>query len=201
MDAHSAVMTALSGQHDGLRHWMYGDDNRIHGEPEKRNRFIEYMGDYFHVEQDEVPTFLGTILRPDVRRFVLTANTYNLKLYLPERDFSFKTFPNLGYYERRNTFSSFGEPEITTDIIPLENQLLDEVGYPWLEIVQKAMIEKAEAMKAGLKLSAEAVTDKEYLMTPEQQLDSGLFWGIQPDRVRTIILQLVGNDTKAKLKL
>lgn len=194
-----AVNAVLAGEHDGLRRWMYGDDNRLLGPKAKRDSFIKYMGEHFDVEEDEVPTYLGTKFRSDVGRFLLPRDTYNLKLYCPERDFTFKTYPNLGYIERRKTFAEYGEPEIARDVIPFEDELLDSIGAPFHQFVVAAVKEQLLAKARGESINALIVTDKEYLMTPEEQLTSGMFWGLPASRTREIVLQIVSDSIKERL--
>jgi hypothetical protein len=194
-----AVQATLSGEHDGLRRWMYGDDNRVMGAKPKRIKFGSYMNEHFDIEWDETPTYLGTRFRPDVGRFLLPSDTYNLKLYCPERDYSFKSYPNLGYVERRKTFAQYGEPEISTLIIPYEDELLDSIGHPFHTFVVESVKEQIEARRKGETLTAHVLTDKEYLMTPEEQLNSGMFWGLPTPRTRAIVLNLVSENIKRKL--
>jgi hypothetical protein len=193
-----AVMAVLSGEHNGLRRWMYGDDNRLLGASDKVSRFLKYMGDYFVIEVDDTPRYLGTIWRPDVGRFLLPADTFNLKFYLRERDWKFSTYPNLGMVERRKTFTEYGEPEIGTTIIPYQDQLFNFIGHPFFEIVAAAVKERREANSIGTIISKLQVTDKEYLMTPEEQLASGAFWGLPADRTRDIVNRLVSPQIKER---
>lgn len=197
-----AVYATVSGEHDGLRRWMYGDDNRLRGPEAERASYTDFVGQYFVIEEDETPTYLGTVLRPDIKRFVLPRTTYNLKLYQPERDFSFKSYPALGLVKRRQTFEKFGEPEIATQIIPYENELFASIGpdTEWAQYVLASHNEERRAREAGIQVSALAVTDKDYLMSPEEQLSSGQFWGLPAVETQRIVLSLIGSETKKLLQ-
>lgn len=197
MTVSDAIQAMISGEHDGLRHWMYGDDNQMLGNDTKCDQFIAYFGQYFDIEEDEISRFLGTIWRADIGRKVLPRDTYNLKLYQPERDYSFKSYPFLGYTERRKTFSEYGEPEIARDIIPYEDQLYEDVGHPWYEVVAASVKERMKVNDPGFEY---LVTDKEYLMTAEEQLASGEFWGLPPMQTREIVLSIVSETVRNKFK-
>lgn len=197
-----AVLNTLSGSYESLRRWMYGDDNRIRGPACARDEYTEFVSDYFEITLDNIATYLGTVLRPDIRRFVLPRRTYNLKLYQPERDFSFKAYPALGLVKRRETFITYGEPEIGSEIIPYEDELFASVSpdNAWPMYVHAAHREEMEARARGQAINAYAVTDKEYLLTDEQALASGQFYGLPLERTRTIVHSLVGPHIKSKLK-
>jgi len=192
-----AVAATLAGQLDGTRHWMYGDDNRLSGPKDQADDFIAFMGEYFEIEEDEVPKYLGTIWRPDIGRFVLPGETYELKMYLKERDFTFSTYPSLGLVERRKTFSEFGEPEIASIMIPFEDQLFNDVDYPYFNIVTQAVKEMRASREAGITITKLQATDKDYLMEPEEQLASGTFFRLPADRTKEIVLKLVSPEIKA----
>jgi hypothetical protein len=196
-----ALIHVLTGEYGGLRRWMYGDDNRVRGNKASRDDYIAFMGEYFNIEPDEDGViWLGTILRKDIARAVLPARTYNLKLYQPERSTEMKTFPALGYVRRREVFSQYGEPEIATDIIPFENELLKEFHNSWDTILDHAAKEENMARAMGVALSNSLLTDKEYLMTPEEQMASGQFWSIPTSKTAEYVKSMVGPETRNKLK-
>jgi hypothetical protein len=195
-----AIAVVFSGVYNNTRRWSFGDDNRVMGPHAEVKDFCDFMGTYFDIEIDPVPQYLGTIYRPDLRRWVLPRTTYNLKLYQPERDFEFKDYPNLGLVERRATFTEFGEPEIASDLIPFENTLWDEVGYPFVKIVSASIAERVASQRKGIKLSSYLVTDKDYLMTEDEKIASGMFWHLSAECVATIVLSLVGDEVREMLQ-
>jgi hypothetical protein len=201
MAIQDAVQVCFSAEHAGLRRWMYGDDNRLMGNVHEMQRFTNWMGDHFDIEIDDQLVYLGTTYRSDLDRWVLPKKTYNLKLYQPERDFDWRTYPALGNVERRKTFSEYGEPEIAKHIIPLEDNLFSDVGHPYHEMVAAAMAEKHKMETLGQTLSREEATDKEYLLTPEQQIQSGMFWGLPATETRRIVLSIVSENIKQKLRI
>jgi len=198
-DLRTAIATVLSGVSDKMRRWSYGDDNRILGDKSEVSDFCRYMGEYLDVEIDEEPRYLGTVFRRDTGRWMLPRDTYNLKLYQPERDYEWKDYPNLGMVERRATFSKYGEPEIASSIIPYEDELWNDIGHPFVEVAAAAVAEKMAAMRKGIQLNKYLVTDKDYLMTEAEKISSGLFWHFKPEVTASIVLSLVGNDVRDRL--
>jgi hypothetical protein len=201
MTPDEAVAVVMSGEFDGLRRWLYGDDNRTLGPEDKRKDFGNYMGDHFDKEDDVIPTYLGSRYRSDLQMFLLPARTYNLKMYLRERDYDWYPYPALGNTLRRRAFETYGEPEIGQDIIPYENQLFEDIGHPYYEMVAQAAKEHRKMLSEGQGLSTAMVTDKEYLETAEDQVASGRFWGLKPDETKRIIHHLVSTEIKEQLKL
>jgi hypothetical protein len=169
------------------------------GDPAEVKRFCDHMASYFDIDFDDVPQYLGTIYRRDLGRWVLPARTYNLKLYQPERDYEFKDYPHLGLVARRETFIEYGEPQIASDIIPFEDELWAAIDYPFVKIVAAAIAEKQAATRKGITLNQYLLTDKDYLMTEEDKIRSGLFWHFTPDQTATIVLSLVGDEVKEQL--
>jgi len=195
-----AVYAVLNGEFNGLRRWQYGDDNRVMGPDSESDPFFARMGARFDIEEDEVPKFLGTVYRPDLGRFVLPKETYILKFPLKERDWSFTDYPNLGIVARRDTFKEYGEPEITTKIIPFEDEQFNLIGHPFFEFISRGIKEKREADMKGISLTKLQLTDKEYLMTEDESMASGTFWGISSERTKRIVLSLVSDRIRKKLK-
>lgn len=201
MTSKDAVPVVMNGEYDGLRRWMYGDDNRVQGDEEKRKSFTKHMGEIFDIEEDEHEKYLGTVYRKSLRRWLLPRTTFHLKFYLRERDFEWYSYPYVGMIERRKTFSEFGEPEIVTEDIPLQDELFNELDHPFQEVVAAAIKERRTMEATGVTLSSLYVTDKEYLMTPQEQLASGRFWGFPPSKTREIVLRLVSEEIKQQLRI
>jgi hypothetical protein len=200
MSQKDAVFTVFSGTSPGLRRWMYGDDNRTLGTRSEREAYITFMSTVFDIEVDEIGKYLGMIWIPKRRRFMLPSDTYDTKLYQPERDFSFKDYPYLGMVERRHVFETYGEPVIGEKLIPYENTLWDAIEVPWHTIVQDAVSERMKANAAGKRLDTFLLTDKEYLATDAEKLASGEYWHLTPNEVETIVLSIVGDSIKSRLK-
>lgn len=198
-DERTAIATVFSGTSEGLRRWSYGDDNRVMGDKIEIENFCDFMSEYLEIERDDPPRYLGAIYRRDLCRWVLPRDTYVLKLYMPERDFEFKKFPNLGMVERRITFTKYGEPEIGAHIIPFEDELWTAIGHPFTEIATAAVGERLAAARAGVHFSKWLVTDKEYLMTEQEKAASGMYWHLKPEVTTGIVLSLVGDTMRKKL--
>jgi hypothetical protein len=191
----TAIHAMLAGEYNGLRRWMFGDDNRVRGEASARRDYIEYLGAHFHIEIDDTPRFLGSVLDTEVHEFRLPAETYLLKWALPERDSETKTYPALGYKLRRETFSEYGQPQISRDIIPMEDRLIAEHGFPWSDVMVAAHREEMNARQQGVTLNPLQVLDKEYLMTDEEKAKSGDVWGFTPAQTNDYLKQLIGKST------
>jgi hypothetical protein len=200
MDTRSAIATVFDGVSGNMRRWSFGDDNRLLGDKEEIKRFTTYLGEYLELEFDDPPKYLGTKYRRDLGRWCLPAETYNLKLYQPERDYEWKDYPNLGMVERRRTFTEYGEPEIGSTIIPYEDELWLNVGHPFAEIASAAVAERVKAQNKGVTLNPFLVSDKEYLMSEDQKVASGLFWHLKPDVTATIVLRLIGKELGDQLQ-
>jgi hypothetical protein len=199
MNQDDAVKTVFSGSSIGLNRWMYGDDNRVMGDASEMESFISFMSTVFEIEEDEKPKYLGMEYTPETAEFMLPESTYNLKLYQPERDFSWKDYPNLGMVERRDVFSKFGVPSIPKNIIPFENGLWDAIEHPFHMIVASSIAERMKAAKQGVTLNKWEVTDKDYLMTDQERLSSGQYWHFKPEVTATIVLSLVSDEIKDML--
>jgi hypothetical protein len=199
MSQDDAVRTVFSGSSPGLIRWMYGDDNRSWGDKGKRDEYVAFMSEVFDIEVDDEPKYLGMIFVPESAEFMLPKSTYDLKLYQPERDFSWKDYPNLGMVERRAVFSSFGEPIIAKELIPYENTLWDAIEHPYHMIVAASVAERMKASRSGVTLNKWEVTDKDYLMTDAERLASGQYWHFKPDVTASITLSLVGDHIKDML--
>jgi hypothetical protein len=196
----TAIEVALSGTGHGLRRWNFGDDNRAVGEKGIVNAWFHWMSEYFVTERDEVPRYLGTVYRPDLRRWCLPLETYVIKGAQPERDYSYKDYPNLGLTLRRRTFIEYGEPEISSKVIPLEDDAYNAVGYPWINIVHKAHVEEKQAEAKSQSLNEYVTADKEYLMTEAEKIASGLYWYLTKEQTASIALRLVSPAIRAKLQ-
>jgi len=194
-----AIAETLSGVGHGMRRWNFGDDNRAVGEPGVIKAWLEWMKTYFAIDIDEIPTYLGTIFRADLKKWCLPRRTYLLKMFQPERDFSWKEFPNMGLVLRRETFLRYGEPEIGSELVPIEDRLLTEVGLPWVDIVNKGHAEMRNAKAVRVQFDKYVAADKEYLMTEQQKIASGMYWHLSAEQTASMAISLVGKEIKERL--
>jgi hypothetical protein len=199
MDPKSAVAVVFSGTSNGLRRWMYGDDNRVMGDTSKMRQFVDFMATVFDIEEDENWKYLGMEYTKETNEFMLPVSTYETKLYQPERDYTFKDYPHLGMVERRGVFSQFGKPIISKDLIPFEDTLWQAIDIPYHTIIAKATAERIKAAHLGVNLNKWMLTDKEYLMTDTERLSSGTAWHFKPEVTASIVLSMVGATVKSKL--
>lgn len=199
MPLHAAIEETLNGEGHGIRRWNFGDDNRAVGDSALIDDWYQWMSTYFDTELDDNPTYLGTVWREDIHRWCLPTRTYVLKMFQPERDFTFKDYPNLGLVLRRETFLEYGEPEIGSKIIPVEDELLAEVGMPWIDIVNKAQAEQMQARASSEQINDYITSDKEYLMSEQQKIASGLYWHLTESQTASMALQIVGDGVRSQL--
>lgn len=182
-----AVIAALSGTSHGFTRYNYGDDNLMTGNPEKVDAFIKFVSNYFEIEEDEHPTYLGFKWFPDQSRFMLSRDKYVAKMILRERAWDWSDYPFLAWFDRRQIFKQFGEPYIAEKIYPAEDAVLDDCKFPFSEIALRAAKEKRESEQHGIALNAKDITEKDYLMTPEEKIASGRYWGYSPTQTREMM--------------
>jgi hypothetical protein len=201
MDTRAAMNMVMQGGDERLTIRNYGDDQSLSGDPGELRDVYQFLGQYLHVEIEDPPKFLG--LGYVNGRWELSVESYLSKSYLNERrPFSnFRKYPFLGLVLKRAVFIKSGDPKLVTDVFPLEDRLLEQHGLPWSQILREAEIERVQAATAS---SAYAdpnwVLGKDYLMTPEEKIKSGEFFGLMPARTAPIIRRLLGGEWQKRIK-
>lgn len=174
----------------------YGDDNFVSStDPKMLDDVFKFMEQYLHVETESPPKFLGFLWTGD--RFVLPVKSYLAKQWLNERPpFSgFRVYPFLGLIEKRKIYTAMGEPRISSEVMPAEDQELSDAGLPWSTVIERAQLEIAASRNRDpILMRPEILTDKEYLLTPDQKMASGLYEGYRADESARVVRALVRPD-------
>lgn len=178
----------------------YGDDNSLNGDPVVLKEAFHLMKGYLEVEEEIPPKFLGFLWTQDGWR--LGTESYLTKTYLNERApyTPFRKYPLFGWVEKRNVYRKYGIAQLEGEVFPMEDHLLGANGHPWSEIIIKAQKEALMAgSEAGTYTSPAWLLDKDYLMTSEEKVASGLYEGLYPEETRTMIQHLLGKEWRALL--
>ena len=104
----------------------------------------------------------------------------------------------MGLFEVRNVYQQFGHPLVTKDMVPFEDALLARHGISVSHLRSQAMVE-ASFIDDQLDLDPRMLTDKEYLLTHKERMDSGKYTGLYPEQTASIITNLVDEHWAAKL--
>jgi hypothetical protein len=201
MSEQEAITTVWRGGDETLTIRNYGDDNSLSGKESELRAVYSFLAEYLDVQEEDPPKFLGFLHDP-VRGWYLPASSYLEKTYLNERRpySNFRPFPNLGWVLKRKIYSELGDPMITTRIYPYEDAALREHGLSWSTIAARAADETVAATAHPGTSSPNYILGKDYAMTAEEQLATGQFIGLQPERTAIIIKQMLGIQWHKYLK-
>jgi hypothetical protein len=194
LDMRSAMDLVMRGGDDKLTIRNYGDDQSLSGDGAELKAVFAFLSEYLTVEVEDPPKFLG--LAWELGKWVLTKESYLTKNYLNERrPFSnFRKYPFLGLVLKRAIFSKLGTPDHVTEVFPAEDRLLEQHGLPWSKVLQEAEVERVQAAARSGLMDPNWVMGKDYLMTPEDKIKSGEFFGMMPSRTAPIIRRLLGTE-------
>jgi len=199
MSPDAALDWAAGGGDQRIRIWNYGDDNAYSGDKSALDDCFEFLKQYLDVELEDPPKFLGFLHRPD--GWKLGVKSYLEKTWLNERPpFStFRKFPNYGWVLKRQIYKKYGVPELADEVFPAENELLAKHGMPWSEVERAATLEEATARQFTALTADSLVHDKDWLMTAEEKLKTGMFEGLTPEETAPIIKDLLSSEWNEKL--
>jgi hypothetical protein len=178
----------------------YGDDNSLNGDKGAMAEAFHLIRDYLEAEEELPPKFLGFLWTKDGWR--LGVESYITKTYLNERRpySNFRKYPCFGWVEKRNVYRTYGVAELEGEVFPMENHLLTSNGHPWSEVL---IASQKEAMLAGSEAGSYTtpsfLLDKDYLMSNQEKVDSGLYEGLYPEETRSMIQRLLGPDWRSVL--
>lgn len=185
----------LRGGDDRLTIHNYGDDNVLSGDEGAVKACFQFLESYLHVEEEEPAKFLGFHLTPE--GFRLDKSSYLLKTWLNEREpFSrFRRYPLFGWVEKRKVYAKYGKHDISTDVFPTENAILAKLGVPWHDIEMEAHLEQMRLTSRGAAYRNPAwLLGKDYAMTAEEKIATGLYEGLYPSETAPIVRHLVGSE-------
>lgn len=193
MDEESAVTWVLQGGDARVRILNYGDDNFFAGEETTVRALYKFLASWLEVQEEQPPAFLGFNYVDG--RFQLRLRSYLLKTYMNERrpGSAFRPYPFFGWREKRRTYGEFGDPALQGSVFPNEDRLLEEAGLPWSKILHLAQAEERiiYAQAKGMALP-DWVLGKDYLLTAEQKLATGLYEGWSSDETQPMLKRLLG---------
>lgn len=175
----------------------YGDDNALSGDGGLLREAFAMIKEYLEAEEEDPPKFLGFLWTRQGWR--LGPASYLTKTYLNERrpGSNFRKYPLFGWAEKRKVYQKYGTPELVTQVFPRENDLLQQAGHPWTEILRLAAEEALIAASAsGSFRKPSWLLDKDYMMSAEEKIATGLYEGLEPSETGRIIKFLVGKQWK-----
>jgi hypothetical protein len=149
------------------------------------------------VEEELPPKFLGYQLFDE--GFMLSRKSYLQNFYLNERGpyTVFRPYPHLGIVLRRTAYQVQGEPFITTDIIPWEDETWPKYGLSMDQVYKRAADESRFAMM-DFSYDERIILEKEYQLTEEEKAKlTSRFTILGPDVTSRMIKQMI--DPKWKL--
>lgn len=178
---------------------MFGDDMVSSGERAVVDAFVEFLGNYFAVEPEDPPRFLGFYIKPD-GTVELGVSSYILKTWLAERPPRppFRPNPCLGWLQKRQVYARLGNPAIVGKVFPFEDALLAELAEGWGAITREAAAEYARNASAAP--SDYSVIDKDYLLSEQELLATGRYEGFMPAETAPMIKQLLDPRWAASLR-
>jgi len=195
-----AISWVFGGGDHRLRIKNYGDDNVVAGDEGACKALFAFLKDYLSVELEDPPKFLGFLWRNE--HWMLGARSYLEKTYLNEREpYSvFRKYPSFGWIEKRKVYQTYGDPFISQVIFPEEEKLLAIHGQPWNGIVRRADEEAVLASSMQGQTDHNWILGKDYLMSAEEKLKTGVFEGLTPEVTAPVILDLLDQHWRTRLK-
>jgi hypothetical protein len=199
--ASQSLAWVLQGGDARLTIRNYGDDNSLSGDQQVLSACFDFLRGYLEVEEEQPPKFLGFLWTDN--RWRLGVESYLSKTYLNERKPGppFRRFPYFGWTEKRKVYAEYGVAELEGAIFPRENLELEAAGLPWSKVQVKAAEEAFKAMgENGALISPSWLLDKDYLMTAEEKIESGLYEGMFPGETAPMIMHLLGPQWRKKIR-
>lgn len=194
MDEDSAITWVLEGGDARVRILNYGDDNFFAGEETTVRALYSFLQGWLEVQEEQPPAFLGFNFVDG--KFQLRLRSYLVKTYMPERrpGSAFRPYPFFGWREKRRTYGLFGDAALQGSVFPTEDRLLDEVGLPWSRILQLAQEEEKRIYETAKGMALpDWVLGKDYLLTAEQKLATGLYEGWSSVETQPMLKRLLGS--------
>jgi hypothetical protein len=191
----------FQGGDDRLTIRNYGDDNSLSGDPGVLREVFSFLAEYLEVEKEDPPKFLGFLWTDSGWR--LGVESYLSKTYLNERapHSTFRKYPLFGWVEKRKIYARHGVAQLEGEVFPLENHYMETNGHPWSEVLINAHKESLIAgSEAGTYSSPAWLLDKDWMMTSEEKVASGLFEGMYPEETRPMIKRLLGAEWRTLLQ-
>jgi hypothetical protein len=190
----------LQGGDERLTIRNYGDDNSLSGDRHVLDETFSLMKEYLHVEKEDPEKFLGFLWTQDGWR--LGVNSYLEKTYLNERaPFSpFRKYPLFGWVEKRKVYQQYGVADLDGKVFPMENLILDQHSRPWSKYLIGAQTEAHQASRMlGAWRHPAWLLGKDWQMTAEEKINTGLYEGLYPAETKPMIRKLLGERWRGGL--
>lgn len=200
MNEEDAITWALAGGDSRLSMRNSGDDNAYGGDSGLLDAIFTFVRQYLDAEEEEPPKFLGFLHQNGF--FKLGISSYVTKTYLNERapGSNFRKFPFYGWVLKRQIYQKYGEEGFVSRVFPFEDALLASLGLPWSKVVELANTEASEARSLAGLTNLNWVMGKDYLMTPEEKLQTGVFEGFTIEETAPMIKHLLSKEWVARLQ-
>jgi hypothetical protein len=197
MTRSQAIMHTLRGGDSRLNFRNYGDDMSLSGEKSLVEEYQAFVNEYIPTKEEHPPKFLGFVYWPD-GRWLLGASSYLEKTYLNERapGSYFRKYPYFGWTERRKIYTQYGDPMITTDIYPFENEEFKKFDFSWEEVLTEASNDMRRLSRVGIELNRDFVMGKDYRMSADDKMKSGNYFGFAPDKTAGMCRTLLDRSWK-----
>jgi hypothetical protein len=191
MSVSEAITNVISGSTPYLHIMNFGDDNFWSSDSQEHlEQAFQFISDILPTETEVPPKFLGFVWDEERRKFMLPASSYLLRTYLHERPpFGyFRKFAFFGWVEKRKVYLQYGDTRLMEEIFDYENTVLKRAGLDWLDIEEEARKEAQQL--EDVDLNPDAILGRDYRLTPEEKIASGLFDGMMPDETKPIFDRL-----------
>jgi hypothetical protein len=218
------------GNHDRIILANSGD-NAIESDPNTPpgresgllNERRDFLNSHSSIEVSAENNFCGydmDITREHYGTFYLPAASYVRKTALPERgpDSEMRKLPASGHLARRKIFSDKRKPGSTEidDFFRIEEELLEDLGLPLSRISELAQNEewnllnnmraneeskKKDQALFNVIMSPNFLLEKEYSLTPEEEVMTGFWTAISPELTKSTLKKLLPTTHLKKTKI
>jgi len=194
-----AIGWVLGGGDHRLTILNYGDDNACSGDPAVLKKLLPFLQQYLHAEEETPAKFLGFLYTTG--GWKLGVRSYLEKTYLNERipGSNFRKYPCHGWKLKRENYAKYGVSELATQVFPMEDMALRKAGLPWSMILSEAAKEEALARDIAGQSNINWLMGKDYLMTAEEKIATGVFQGMMPDETGPYIKSLLSKEWRERL--
>jgi len=203
MSRKAALHWVAAGGDHRLTIRNYGDDNSVDGDRKVVEDMVAYMAEYLTVEREVPEAFLGWQYHADKREWLLGRKSYILRGVYNERapGTAFRTYPFLGWAEKRKVYAKRGEEIIRNEVFPYEDALIAKLGMPWSRVLQLAE-EDREAMTLASRdfTNPLIVLEKDYALSAQEKIATGDFQGLAPEVTARWISKLLSPELLKKTK-
>lgn len=196
-----ATLWVLNGGDERLTIRNAGDDNSVDAaDPATTAALLSFLQTYIKAEPEEPPKFLGFTYSLERARWELPVPSYLHKSWLNERQpgSNFRKHPFYGQVKKREIYTRHGHPDLAEKVFPAEDQVLADLGLPWIKVLELARKEEVLLSQAGTPVNYDFILGKDYMMTPDEKLATGLFQGYSIAETAPMLNRLLGDEWKQR---